>query len=177
MHEVSWSVVELALEPGALPNALPCNWDTWDLRMLSIVPAGLGLGTWQAAEPCILSYFLAVGRVQARSGESTPTDRSQMEIHIWESLEYHENWSSECGRNYLVRLCKLEREENQRQTLGKLAFKAQVEEECLWKKLRSNLGGKPGDKGRRKWFTCSGVYTSRSFKYFWPGFFILKTKD
>lgn len=102
---------------------------------------------------------------------------SQMEIHIWESLEYHENWSSECGRNYLVRLCKLEREENQRQTLGKLAFKAQVEEEGLWKKLRSNQGGKPGDKGRRKWFTCSGVYTSRSFKYFWPGFFILKTKD
>lgn len=41
--------------------------------MLSVAPAGLGLDAGPAAELLILSHFLAVGRVWARSGEGTPT--------------------------------------------------------------------------------------------------------
>lgn len=102
---------------------------------------------------------------------------SLMEMQIWESLGYHGNWSYRHGRNYLVR-CSLVREEYQRQTLGKLAFKRLMEEEGLWKKLRYNQGRKPVDKGRRKWFVLSRcITTGRQFKYFLFAYFILKMRD
>lgn len=67
----------------------------------------------------------------------------------------------------LVRLCKIGKRGRQDRP-RKLSFKAQMEgRKRSLKEAEKNQGGKPGDKGRRKWFTLfKCVTTSRSFKYF-----------